>query len=58
MWRVTFDRAVVLPVAEPPGCTRHQFYIHKYKVQNKHVNAFSALTLLIGRQDGHLACKN
>jgi len=24
---------------------------------NRAVNAFSALTLLVGRQEGHLACK-
>jgi len=33
-------------------------YHHKKKYRSLCSSAFSALTLLIGRQEGHLACKN
>ena len=38
---------------------RHVSYLYVILVSfNAYVVAFSALTLLVGRQEGHLACKN
>jgi len=40
--------------------TQNQINVH-YSMdvkQNKTFSAFSALTLLVGRQEGHPACKN
>jgi len=33
------------------------YYIHLYFTKEAAVNAFSALTLLVGWQEGHPACK-
>jgi len=38
----------------PAPCPYHTFKLHYISV----INAFSALTLLVGWQEGHQACKN
>ena len=36
----------------------HLTSISEHLLHHMHICAFSALTLLVGRQEGHLACKN
>ena len=54
---------ISVPIHYSPSCTNHKYQTRftQVTVQRKLLSnlpvIFSALTLLVGRQEGHLACK-
>jgi len=49
----------VTPLLRAIGCVRRARSLDAFFVQGvSGTSAFSALTLLVGRQEGHPACKN
>ena len=53
----------VMEKRPPNGCSINNsvtqyFQFYFYKLTQQESNAFSALTLLVGRQEEHPACKN
>jgi len=58
-WTHVYVRHMLLPIRLSSVCTAHAPYSASWNFPQcvYAIYAFSALTLLVGRQEGHLACK-